>query len=115
MGWVQPDRHRIADPELDDFYRRDADAEDKALAHAASRQPTTAAPSGPPQTPSPSSSGASEGPGLNDQLRAIDVHLTDWLEADVLEPHEALKARQLRADVRSRLRRDERYVNRKTA
>jgi hypothetical protein len=78
MGWVQPDRHRIADPELDDFYRRDADAEDKALAHAASRQPTTAAPSGPPQTPSPSSSGASEGPGTTLKDRA--AYVADWLD-----------------------------------
>jgi hypothetical protein len=76
MGFMHG--HWIADPELDDFYRRDADAEDKALAHAASRQPTTAAPSGPPQTPSPSSSGASEGPGTT--LKDRVAYVQDWLD-----------------------------------
>jgi hypothetical protein len=76
MGFMHG--HWIADPELDDFYRRDADAEDKALAHAASRQPTTAAPSegtaeaGPPPSPPQSPDATS--------LRDRAAYVADWLE-----------------------------------
>jgi hypothetical protein len=80
MAWVQPDRHPFYNAELERYYARDEREQDRSesLAHAASRQPTTAAPSGPPQTPSPSSSGASEGPGTT--LRDRAAYVADWLD-----------------------------------